>query len=228
MLSPVTLFAVAGCASQDHQPILAPAEGFVGSGTQPVTSAILRGARDGIAGAVMAPPQPPTVRCQRGRNHSQCRVVSLFGPGLSRGNLRLRMVQGCASWSRTEVGMRRSLFVWAGPVGLLIAVCGCTNPYDPAQRAIGGGLIGAGTGAAIGAAAAGGHGAAIGAAVGGVTGLLAGIATTPPPPPAYYGSGYYSQGYPRGYYSPGYYGGRHHRRHVRHHNRHHYCAPCTH
>ena len=91
-------------------------------------------------------------------------------------------------------GMRRSLLLWAGSLGLLIAVSGCTNPYDPAQRALGGDLMGAGTGAAIGAAAAGGHGAAIGAAVGGVTGLLAGLATTPPPPPGYYGGAYYSPG----------------------------------
>ena len=46
------------------------------------------------------------------------------------------------------------------------------------QRAVGGGLIGAGTDAAIGAVAGGGAGAAIGGAVGAVTGA----ATTPPPP----------------------------------------------
>jgi hypothetical protein len=148
--------------------------------------------------------------------------VSLFGPGLSRCNLQLRMPKRYASRARSTMA-RQSFLVWAGSLGLLTAVSGCTNPYDPAQRAIGGGLIGAGTGAAIGAAAAGGHGAAIGAAVGGVTGILAGIATTPPPPPAYYGGGYYSSGYHGGYY-----GGYHHRRHVRRHHRHHYCAPCTH
>ena len=53
-------------------------------------------------------------------------------------------------------------------VGLIFALSACTNPYDPVQRTIGGGLIGAGSGAAIGAAAAGGHGAALGAAVGGL------------------------------------------------------------
>jgi len=53
------------------------------------------------------------------------------------------------------------------------ALAGCTNPYDPAQNAIGGALIGAGTGAAIGAAAAGGHGAALGAAIGGAVGCSA-------------------------------------------------------
>lgn len=69
--------------------------------------------------------------------------------------------------------------------GLVVALAGCTNPYDPAQRAIGGGLIGAGTGAAIGAAAAGGSGAALGAAVGGAVGAVGGAVTTPPPPPRY-------------------------------------------
>lgn len=69
--------------------------------------------------------------------------------------------------------------------GLMMALAGCTNPYDPAQRAVGGGLIGAGTGAAIGAAAAGGSGAALGAAVGGAVGAVTGAVTTPPPPPPY-------------------------------------------
>jgi len=67
-------------------------------------------------------------------------------------------------------------------VGLVFGLSACTNPYDPVQRTIGGGLIGAGSGAAIGAAAAGGHGAALGAAVGGAVGAVGGLITTPPPP----------------------------------------------
>ena len=67
------------------------------------------------------------------------------------------------------------------PVVLLLGLSACTNPYDPVQRAIGGGLIGAGSGAAIGAAAAGGHGAALGSAVGGAVGAIGGLITTPPP-----------------------------------------------
>jgi hypothetical protein len=63
--------------------------------------------------------------------------------------------------------------------GLVLGLSACTNPYDPVQRTIGGGLIGAGSGAAIGAAAAGGHGAALGAAVGGAVGALGGLITTP-------------------------------------------------
>ena len=58
---------------------------------------------------------------------------------------------------------------------------GKTNPFDPGQRALGGGLIGAGSGAAIGGAAGGGRGAAIGAATGGAVGAITGAATTPPP-----------------------------------------------
>jgi hypothetical protein len=65
-------------------------------------------------------------------------------------------------------------------VGLTLALSACTNPYDPVQRTIGGGLIGAGSGAAIGAAAASGHGAALGAAVGGTVGAVGGLITTPP------------------------------------------------
>ena len=64
-------------------------------------------------------------------------------------------------------------------VGLVLGLSGCTNPYDPVQRTIGGGLIGAGSGAAIGAAAGGGHGAALGAAVGGAVGAVGGLITTP-------------------------------------------------
>jgi len=70
--------------------------------------------------------------------------------------------------------------VFVVTVGLISGLSGCTNPYDPVQRTIGGGLIGAGSGAAIGAAAAGGHGAALGAAVGGTVGALGGLLTTPP------------------------------------------------
>ena len=73
--------------------------------------------------------------------------------------------------------------------GLLLGLSACTNPYDPVQRMIGGGLIGAGSGAAIGAAAAGGHGAALGAAVGGAVGAVGGLITTPPLPAHY---GYYN------------------------------------
>ena len=68
-----------------------------------------------------------------------------------------------------------------------LALASCTNPYDPGQRALGGGAIGAGAGAAIGGLAGGWHGAAIGALAGGAVGAVTGAVTTPrPPPPAYY------------------------------------------
>ena len=74
----------------------------------------------------------------------------------------------------------------------LLGLAGCTNPYDPGQRAAGGALIGAGTGAAIGGIAGGGRGAAIGALSGGALGAVTGIVTTPQPPPP---QPYYQQPY---------------------------------
>jgi hypothetical protein len=84
---------------------------------------------------------------------------------------------------RTGEDMTKT-FIGSGGIALalLLSLAACTNPYDPGQRAVGGGLIGAGAGAAIGAAAGGGTGAAIGAASGGVLGAITGAATTPPPP----------------------------------------------
>jgi hypothetical protein len=85
---------------------------------------------------------------------------------------------------------RRHMLPFIVATGLVLGLSACTNPYDPVQRFIGGGLIGAGSGAAIGAAAAGGHGAALGAAIGGAVGAVGGLITTPPPPAHY---GYYNR-----------------------------------
>ncbi len=71
-------------------------------------------------------------------------------------------------------------------MGLALGLSACTNPYDPGQRAIGGGLLGAGTGAAIGGLAGGGRGAATGALIGGALGAVGGAATTPQQPSRYY------------------------------------------
>lgn len=102
-----------------------------------------------------------------------------------------------------------------GAMMMTLWLAGCTDPYDPAQRAVGGGLLGAGTGAAIGAVAGGGPGAATGALIGGAVGAVGGAATTPQrpstnyyvspptttyvsPPPTYYAPP------PPTYYTPGY------------------------
>jgi hypothetical protein len=66
--------------------------------------------------------------------------------------------------------------------GMVLATTAFADPYNPADRALGGGLVGAGTGAVIGAIAGGGRGAGIGAAVGGGVGAITGAATTPPRP----------------------------------------------
>src|SRR5712691_3647950 len=89
---------------------------------------------------------------------------------------------------RTSSMSKRAIAGGAVGLALVLGLAGCTNPYDPVQRTVGGGLLGAATGAAIGAAAGGGHGAALGAAIGAAAGVFTGAATTPPPapPPAAY------------------------------------------
>ena len=47
--------------------------------------------------------------------------------------------------------MKKLLVPAALGASLALGLGACTNPYDPGQRAVGGGLIGAGAGAAIGA-----------------------------------------------------------------------------
>jgi hypothetical protein len=71
---------------------------------------------------------------------------------------------------------------------LSVAVClgACTNPNDPGQRAVGGGLIGGAAGAGIGALAGGGTGALIGGVAGAAVGAGTGYVTTPQRPPNRY------------------------------------------
>ena len=87
-----------------------------------------------------------------------------------------------------------------------LGLSACTNPYDPAQRAVGGGLLGAGAGAGLGAIAGGGRGAAIGALAGGAIGAAGGVATTPTAPQPYYqqAPAYYQAPQPQPYYQPRY------------------------
>src|SRR5665213_3788390 len=91
-------------------------------------------------------------------------------------------------------------------LAIALGLTACTDPYDPGQRAVGGGLMGAGAGAAIGGLAGGGRGAAAGALAGGALGAAGGVATTPqPPPPGYYQGpppGYNQGPPPPGYYPP--------------------------
>ncbi len=88
--------------------------------------------------------------------------------------------------------MRRFALTLMTAASLATGLAACTDPYSPGQRAVGGGLIGAGAGAAIGGLAGGGRGAAAGALIGGAAGAVGGAATTPQRP--YYsapGGGYY-------------------------------------
>jgi hypothetical protein len=93
---------------------------------------------------------------------------------------------------------------------LAVAVMGCVyarqqpiytyDAYDPASRAVAGGLIGAGAGAALGGLAGGGEGAAIGALAGGALGAVAGSSSAQPR--QYYGGPYGHYGDPYGTYAP--------------------------
>ena len=80
-----------------------------------------------------------------------------------------------------------------------LGLTACTDPYDPGQRAVGGGLLGAGAGAALGGIAGGGRGAAIGALAGGGLGAVGGAATTPSRPYYQQPQPYYQQQRPYGY-----------------------------
>jgi hypothetical protein len=64
---------------------------------------------------------------------------------------------------------------------LLLGLAAC-NPNNPADRALGGAVIGANNGAAVGSSVAGAPGAAIGAATDAGLGAPTGALTTPPPP----------------------------------------------
>lgn len=72
------------------------------------------------------------------------------------------------------------------PVIAVLALAGCSNPYDPGQRALGGAGLGAAGGALVGGVLGGGQGALAGAVIGGAGGAVAGAATTPTAPQAYY------------------------------------------
>ena len=86
-----------------------------------------------------------------------------------------------------------------------LGLAGCSDPYDPGQRALGGGAIGALGGAALGGILGGGQGAAIGALSGGVLGAGTGAVTAPSRPNYYQQPQYQQQQYQQpsqGYYQP--------------------------
>jgi hypothetical protein len=78
--------------------------------------------------------------------------------------------------------MRTSIKSALIATAVAVTLAGCTDPYSPTQRALGGGAIGAGAGALVGGAAGGGSGALTGAVIGGAVGALGGAATTPRAP----------------------------------------------
>jgi hypothetical protein len=134
--------------------------------------------------------------------------MKAFGAALLDRNLS-RSSLVCLTWgnrgAEKELVMKKLISSCAFAVGLAMGLSACTDPYDPGQRAIGGGLFGAGTGAAIGGIAGGGRGAATGALIGGALGAVGGAATTPSPSYYGYGSNGYGSYGPR-YYGPQYYG----------------------
>jgi hypothetical protein len=74
-----------------------------------------------------------------------------------------------------DMGRKLLAYALAGSLALGLAACG----RDPGTRAVTGGLLGAGGGAAVGGIAGGGKGAAIGALGGGALGAVGGAATSP-------------------------------------------------
>jgi osmotically inducible lipoprotein OsmB len=64
---------------------------------------------------------------------------------------------------------------------VVIAAGGLTACYSPGERAVGGALIGGGSGALIGGALGGRRGALAGAGIGAAGGAIVGAATTPQP-----------------------------------------------
>ena len=86
--------------------------------------------------------------------------------------------------------MRRILLSGTAAVGMALSLAACSDPYSPGQRAVGGGLIGAGAGAAIGGLAGGETGALAGGLLGGAVGAIGGAATTPGRPQSGYQQNY--------------------------------------
>ena len=67
-------------------------------------------------------------------------------------------------------------------LALVLGLGACTDPNNPGQRSVGGGLLGGAAGAGIGALAGGGKGALIGGLAGTALGAGTGYITTPQRP----------------------------------------------
>ena len=67
-------------------------------------------------------------------------------------------------------------------LGLALGLGACSDPYNPGQRAVGGGLLGGAAGAGIGAIAGGSHGAMLGGLAGTAASAGTGYVTTPQRP----------------------------------------------
>src|ERR1700751_4213401 len=84
------------------------------------------------------------------------------------------LVHGTIARPKRKLIMKALISSCPFVLGMAVGLSACTDPYDPGQRAIGGGLFGAGTGAAIGGIAGGGRGAVTGAVIGGALGARGG------------------------------------------------------
>jgi osmotically inducible lipoprotein OsmB len=87
--------------------------------------------------------------------------------------------------------MRKTLTMITLTLGLAAGLSACNTP---GERAVGGALIGGGSGALIGGALGGGRGALVGAGIGAAGGAIVGASTAPQP---YYGDRVYVERAPR-------------------------------
>jgi osmotically inducible lipoprotein OsmB len=85
--------------------------------------------------------------------------------------------------------MLKSFSIAAAVIGLTVSLTACNSP---GERAVGGAIIGGGSGALIGGALGGRRGALLGAGIGVASGAVVGAASAPPPG---YGYGYPEQVY---------------------------------
>jgi hypothetical protein len=106
-------------------------------------------------------PPPNAVRC-----------VTIADPKFRQASMETRMI-------------KRKKALTLAALGLALGLGACTDPNDPGQRAVGGGLIGGAAGAGIGALAGGGQGALIGGLAGTALGAGTGYITTPTPNAGY-------------------------------------------